>query len=290
LKKRNIDVAVISDVHLGTMDCHAEELLAYLSSINPKKLILNGDIIDIWQFNKHYFPPSHLRILKKIISMASNGTEVIYITGNHDGMIRKFSKTLIGNISIRDKLILELDGKTAWFFHGDVFDIPIQHIKWFSKLGNPGFELLLQLNKIINWLLSKLGKEKYSLADKIKKSGKSAGKYVKYFERTASGIAIDKGYDYVVCGHIHRPKKEILETRNGKCTYLNSGDWVEHLSALEYSFKRWKIYNYSHDKLSPFFADEELKSMELTELISALELNRISKQNRKETEEKSIDL
>jgi UDP-2,3-diacylglucosamine pyrophosphatase LpxH len=271
------------------MDCQAEELMAYLSSINPKKLILNGDIIDIWQFNKQCFPPSHLRILKKITSMASTGTEVIYITGNHDGMIPKLSKSLIGNISIRDKLILELDGKKAWFFHGDVFDVFILHIKWFSKLGSPGFGLLLQINRIINWFLSKLGKEKYSLANKIKKSGKSEVKYIENFERTASGIAIDKGYDYVVCGHIHKPKKEIFETRNGKCTYLNSGDWVEHLSALEYSFKRWKIYNYSHDKLSPFFADEELKSMELTELIGALELNRTSKQSRREAEEESID-
>lgn len=279
---------VISDVHLGTFGCHAEELMAYLNSIKPKKLILNGDIIDIWQFNKHYFPASHLRILKKIISMASNGTEVIYITGNHDEMLRKFSNTHIGNFSIQDKLILNLDGKKAWFFHGDVFDISIRHAKWLAKLGGYGYNILLRLNSLINWFLTKLGKEKYSLAKEIKNSVKKAVKYIDNFERTAIETAIAKGYDYVICGHIHQPKKEIIETKNGKCTYLNSGDWVENLSALEYSFKRWKIYNYSYDKLSPFYADEDLKSMELDELINSLEMKLVSKQLA-EKKDKSID-
>ncbi|WP_297702447.1 UDP-2,3-diacylglucosamine diphosphatase [uncultured Eudoraea sp.] len=264
MKKRSIDVVVISDVHLGTFGSRAEELMAYLSSIEPKKLILNGDILDIGKFNKHYFPASHLRILKKIISMASNDTEVIYITGNHDDMLRKSRNTFIGNFSIQDQLILELDGKKAWFFHGDVFDISIRYAKWLPKLGGYSYDLLLLLNRILNWLFIKLGKERYSLAKKIKNSTKNAVKYIDNFERTAIKSGITKGYDYVICGHIHQPKKEILETKNGKCTYLNSGDWVENLSALEYSFKRWKIYKYSHDKLSPFFADEELKSMELT--------------------------
>ncbi|MEP0134033.1 MAG: UDP-2,3-diacylglucosamine diphosphatase [Eudoraea sp.] len=289
MKKRNIDVVVISDVHLGTFGCHAEELMAYLSSIKPKKLILNGDIIDIWQFNQHYFPASHLRILKKIISMASKGTEVIYITGNHDEMLRKFSNTYVGNFSIHDKLVLNLDGKKAWFFHGDVFDISILHAKWLAKLGGYGYDILLRLNRLINWFLTKLGKEKYSLAKKIKNSVKKAIKYIDNFERTAIETAIAKGYDYVICGHIHQPKKEILETKNGKCTYLNSGDWVENLTALEYSFKRWKIYNYSYDKLSPFYADEELKSMELNELISSLEMKPVSKQQLAGKKDKSID-
>ena len=281
---------VISDVHLGTFGSRAEELMAYLSSIEPKKLILNGDILDIGKFNKHYFPASHLRILKKIISMASNDTEVIYITGNHDDMLRKSRNTFIGNFSIQDQLILELDGKKAWFFHGDVFDISIRYAKWLPKLGGYSYDLLLLLNRILNWLFIKLGKERYSLAKKIKNSTKNAVKYIDNFERTAIKTAITKGYDYVICGHIHQPKKEILETKNGKCTYLNSGDWVENLSALEYSFKRWKIYKYSYDKLSPFFADEELKSMELTEIIASSNMKLTSKQHTAEKEEKSIDV
>ena len=159
--KRKIEVAVISDVHLGTYGCHAKQLLTYLNSIQPKKLVLNGDIIDIWQFSKRYFPKSHLRVIKKIIDMASDGVEVIYVTGNHDEMLRKFSDTTIGNISIVDKVVLELDGKKAWIFHGDVFDVSIQNAKWLAKLGGYGYDLLILLNRFINWCLERFGKEKY---------------------------------------------------------------------------------------------------------------------------------
>ena len=270
MKKRKIDLAVISDVHLGTYGCHADELLAYLNSIQPKILVLNGDIIDIWQFSKRYFPPSHLKVLRKIIGMASRGTEVHYITGNHDEILRKFSDTSMGNLKISNKLLLDLDGKKAWIFHGDVFDVSIQNAKWLAKLGSYGYDLLILTNSFVNWCLAKMGREKYSLSKRIKNSVKSAVRYIDDFERTASGLAIENGYDFVVCGHIHQPKKEIRENRNGRCTYLNSGDWVENLTALEYSFKRWKIYHYNQAKLSPFFADEELKEMDLDQLIASI--------------------
>ncbi len=271
--KRKVEIAVISDVHLGTYGCHAKQLLTYLNSIQPKKLILNGDIIDIWQFSKRYFPKAHLRVLKKILDMASEGVEIIYITGNHDEMLRKFSETTIGNISIVDKKVLELDGKKAWFFHGDVFDVSIQNAKWLAKLGGYGYDLLILLNQFINWILQLVGKEKYSLSKKIKNSVKGAIKYINDFEKVASDLAIENGYDYVVCGHIHQPKMLIKENKIGKTMYLNSGDWVENFTALEYQFKRWKIYNYNFDKLSPFFADEDIKEMddmELKDLIAAI--------------------
>ena len=268
--KRKIEVAIISDVHLGTYGCHAKQLLTYLNSIKPKTLILNGDIIDIWQFSKRYFPKSHLQVIKKIIDMASEGTEVIYITGNHDEMLRKFSDTAIGKISIVDKAVLKLDDKKAWIFHGDVFDISIQNAKWLAKLGGYGYDLLILLNRFVNWCLERMGKEKYSLSKKIKNSVKGAVKYINDFETVASDLAIENGYDYVICGHIHQPKMEIKQNKHGKTTYLNSGDWVENLTALEYQFKRWKIYNYNSDKLSPFFADEAIKGMEVKDLIAAI--------------------
>lgn len=277
LKKRRIEVAVISDVHLGTPNCYAEELMAYLSSIEPKKLILNGDIIDFWKSNNHFFPVSHLKILKKIIDMASKGTEVIYITGNHDDKLRKFNDTRTGNFSIQNKLVLKLDGRKAWVFHGDVLDMPIRQSKWLAKMGDLGFGLLLRLNRVLNWFFTKMGKEKYSLASKLKSNVKNVEKYTNTFKQTAIETALAKGYDYVICGHIHQPDKEIFETKNGTCTYLNSGDWVKSLSALEYSFKRWKIYNYTYDKLSPFFADENLKLTEISDLINSLETNRSAK-------------
>ncbi len=270
LKKRIIDVVIISDVHLGTYGCHADELLAYLNSIQPKKLILNGDIIDVWQFNKRYFPNSHLKVLKKIIGMAAKGTEVHYITGNHDEILRKFAPTSMGHFNIANKLVLNLEGKKAWVFHGDVFDVSIQNAKWLAKLGSYGYDILIKLNSCINWCLLKLGKEKYSLSKKIKESVKGAVKYINNFEKTAADIAIENGYDYVVCGHIHEPKKEVYQNKYGKTIYLNSGDWIENLTALEYSFKRWRIYHYNHDKLLPFFVDEDVKEMDMNDLISSI--------------------
>lgn len=268
--KRKVEIAVISDVHLGTFGCHAKQLLTYLNSIEPKKLILNGDIIDIWQFKKRYFPKSHLSVIKKIMDFAADGTEVIYITGNHDEMLRKFTDTSIGNISIVNKLVLKLDGKKAWFFHGDVFDISIQNAKWLAKLGGWGYDILILLNRTFNWVLEQMGKEKYSLSNRIKNSVKGAIKYIQDFETVAADLAIENGYDYVICGHIHQPKMLVMENKNGKTTYLNSGDWVENFTALEYQFKRWKVYNYSKDKLTPFFADESIKEMDVKDLIAAI--------------------
>jgi UDP-2,3-diacylglucosamine pyrophosphatase LpxH len=270
LKKRKIDISVISDVHLGTYGCHADELITYLNSIEPKKLILNGDIIDIWQFRKRFFPSSHLKVLKKIIGMASKGTDVYYITGNHDEMLRKFSGHTMGRFKLVDKLVLELGKEKAWIFHGDVFDISIQNAKWLAKLGGWGYDFLILINRFVNWILLKVGREKYSLSKRIKNSVKGAVNYIQSFEKVAAELAIDNEYDYVICGHIHQPKKEVYQNSKGKTTYLNSGDWVENLTALEYSLKRWKIYNYNHDKLSPFFVDEDLKEMDLDELIASI--------------------
>lgn len=277
--KRKIEIAVISDVHLGTYGCHAKHLLTYLNSIEPKKLILNGDIIDIWQFSKRYFPKSHLKVIKKIMDMASNGVEIIYITGNHDEMLRKFSGTTIGNISIVDKAVLELNGKKAWFFHGDVFDVSIQNAKWLAKLGGYGYDALTVINRMVNWCLEKRGKERYSLSKKVKNSVKGALKYINDYETVISDLAIENGYDYVVCGHIHQPKKEHKENKHGSTIYLNSGDWVENFTALEYQFKRWKIYQYNKDKLLPFYTEAEEEGFQNTEIQDLIAAITIVEQN-----------
>jgi UDP-2,3-diacylglucosamine pyrophosphatase LpxH len=245
LKKRPVEIVVISDLHLGTFGCHAKELLQYLGSIKPKKLILNGDIIDIWQFQKSYFPDSHLKVIKKIISLSTRGTKVYYLTGNHDEFLRKFTDLHLGNISLLNKLVIEIDNKKAWLFHGDVFDSSINCAKWLAKLGGWGYDLLIMINRFINWVLNKMKKEPYSLSKKIKNNVKSAVKFISNFEKICVDIAIDKKYDYVICGHIHDPKIEIIETNKGKTLYLNSGDWVENLTALEYNNKKWKIHKYS---------------------------------------------
>ncbi|WP_100614897.1 UDP-2,3-diacylglucosamine diphosphatase [Confluentibacter citreus] len=276
--KRKLEIVVISDVHLGTNACHAKKLLNYLNCITPKKLILNGDIIDAWQFNKQYFPKQHLKIIKKIMDMAADGVEVIYITGNHDDILRKFTGTTIGNVSIVDKKVLDIDGKQAWFFHGDVFDISIKNAKWLTKLGSYGYNMLLWLNRLSNLVLEKLGKEKYSKSKKIKNSKSNSSKVIYTFEKVISNLAIENGYDYVICGHIHHPKMEIKETKKGQTLYMNSGDWMEHFTALEYQFKRWKLYHYNKDKLAPFFVDEDVSDLQIKDLIAAITIFKQTKQ------------
>jgi UDP-2,3-diacylglucosamine pyrophosphatase LpxH len=269
VKKRKVELVVISDVHLGTYGCHAKELLNYLASIKPKILVLNGDIIDIWQFRKSYFPTEHFKVIKKIINYASKGTKVYYLTGNHDEMLRKFSDTFAGNFSLLDKIVLDLDGKQAWIFHGDVFDASVQHSKWIAKLGGLGYDHLILLNRFVNFCLHKLGKEPYSFSKKIKTSVKKAVKHISDFEATATDLAIEKKYDYVICGHIHEPKIIEKTNRLGSTLYLNSGDWVENLTALEYNNKRWKLFKYSESQV-PAIETEENELFEMENVMSMI--------------------
>ncbi len=248
MEKRKLDVAIISDVHLGTFGCRANELSRYLSTIDPTILVLNGDIIDIWQFSKKYWPAGHMQVIKQITSMLSRGVKVYYITGNHDEMLRRFENFSIGDFHIVNKMVIHHDNNTrSWIFHGDVFDVIMKHSKWLAKLGAVGYDTLIYINSFINYISKKMGKGKISLSKKIKNSVKSAVKYVNNFEETAADIAIEKGYDYVICGHIHQPANRMINTGKGSVNYLNSGDWIENLTALEYEKNAWKIYHYSED-------------------------------------------
>lgn len=256
MEKRSVNVVVMSDLHLGTYGCHATEILQYLKSIAPQILILNGDIIDGWQFSKRYFPASHLQVIKEIINLVSRGTRVIYITGNHDEMLRRYSDVEMGNFKLTDKVVMEIDGKMTWIFHGDVFDATTKgSAKMLAKLGGHGYDLLILLNRFINYFLRLAGKEKMSLSKKVKASVKQAVSWIGNFEQTAAELAISKKYDYVICGHIHQPQVRTVETGEGKVVYMNSGDWVENLTALEYNQHEWTVYQYD----PKFFvaADEE---------------------------------
>ena len=263
IKKRKIDVLVLSDIHLGTFGCNAKELLQYLKSIKPKKVILNGDIIDIWQFKKRYWPKSHMKIIKHIFGWVSEGIDVVYITGNHDEMLRKFVGFKMGKLSIENKFVLELDGKKAWFFHGDVFDVIMKHSKWLAKLGAVGYDLLILINYMVNYACVLLGKEKFSFSKRVKDKVKGAVKFINNFETTVTDIAIEKGFDYVVCGHIHQPQmKEFINDKKESSLYLNSGDWVENLTALEYANSRWNLYKYDE---RDFHINESMLDTELVD-------------------------
>jgi UDP-2,3-diacylglucosamine pyrophosphatase LpxH len=243
--KRKVDLVVISDVHLGTYGCHAAELLRYLDSISPREVVLNGDIIDIWQFSKRYWPDSHMAVLKYLLGWMDQGVTIHYLTGNHDELLRRFAGFRLGNFQIANKLVKTFpNGQRAWFFHGDVFDVTMQHSKWLAQLGGQGYDLLILLNRAINGLLEKMGRDKFSLSKKIKHSVKSAVSYISNFEQTAAEMAIYHGYDWVVCGHIHQPEMRVVETAHGAVNYLNSGDWVENLTALEYVDGKWDLFHF----------------------------------------------
>jgi len=249
MSRRSVEMVVISDVHLGTFGCHATELVQYLRSIQPETLVLNGDIVDIWQFNKRYFPQAHMQVIKEIFSLLSVGTKVVYITGNHDEIMRRYSDLSIGQLQLTDKLVLELNGEKTWIFHGDVFDRTTKgSAKIIAKLGGYGYDLLILINRFINHGLQLIGREKMSLSKQVKNGVKKAVSWIGNFEQTAAELAIENGYTYVICGHIHQPQQRIIQTEKGSVVYLNSGDWVENLTALEYDHCTWSIYQ--HDEQS----------------------------------------
>ena len=247
VQKRQIDILVISDIHLGTYGCHAKELLHYLKSIKPKVVVLNGDIIDIWQFSKTYWPNSHMKVVKHLINWMGKGIKTYYVTGNHDEMLRKFVGLKMGSLHIVNKVVLKLPyGKKAWVFHGDVFDVTMQHSKWLAKLGAAGYDTLILINRFFNFFSEKVFKKgKLSLSKKIKSSVKSAVSFINNFEQTSADIGISNNFDYVICGHIHHPEIKTITNEVGKITYLNSGDWVENLSSLEFTDGKWSIFRFN---------------------------------------------
>lgn len=258
MTKRTPEIVILSDLHLGTVGCHAVELAQYLNSIEPRILILNGDIFDIWNFKKYYWPESHMRVVKCLLSMLANGTDIYYLTGNHDEIIRKISSLQLGPLFVKDKLLLDLNGEKCWIFHGDIFDITMKHTKWIARIGGKGYDMLILLNRLVNYLLEKIGRPKVSLSKRIKDSVKKAVKFIDDFETAAMELAIQNGYQYVVCGHIHQPRIRGYENEEGSVIYMNSGDWVENLTALEYSGSGWSLYRYSDDQFIDKHAPVEI--------------------------------
>lgn len=258
-EKKNLEALVISDTHLGTYGCKAEALLEYLTSVSTPILILNGDIIDIWQFSKSYFPKSHLQVIRQIIKMMENGTRVHYLAGNHDEHLRRLIGMRLGNLVIENKMILELDGKKSWIFHGDVFDAFMHHSKWLAKLGAIGYGMLTVINSFINACLSFFKMKRVSLSRNIKNSVKKGGSELSSkFERTVADMAIIKGYEYAICGHIHWPEKKVMENELGQVCYLNSGDWVENMTALEYYNGDWHLVHFKSKQAAVSTNTDEL--------------------------------
>ena len=188
-----------------------------------------------------------MKVVKHFIKWMGKGIKTYYITGNHDEMLRKFAGMRMGSLQIANKVVLELnDNKKAWIFHGDVFDVTMQHSKWLAKLGAVGYDILILINRFVNFISQRIfNKGKISLAQKIKHSVKSAVSFINDFEQTSADIGISNKFDFVICGHIHHPEMRTITNEQGSITYLNSGDWIENLSALEYTSGEWSIYKFN---------------------------------------------
>ena len=256
---RKIDISVISDVHLATLASKAKHLLKYLKSVQPKTLVLNGDIIDSWRFSRNYFPKTHLKVIRQLVKMIEKGVQVVYITGNHDDVFRKFNNTQLGNFSIVNQLELTVKDQKTWIFHGDVFDHIIHHSPWLAKFGAAAYGFLTALNKLLNAILRIFGGQEMILYKSMKDRILKEKKVLTNFERAIANAALSKNIDLVICGHTHIPTDKIISTEKGTVRYINCGDWVEHFSAAECIDGEWKL-NYFGTKLEeePELPDDEL--------------------------------
>jgi len=243
--RRQLDVVILSDLHLGSYHCRAQELHKYISSIQPKTLVLNGDVIERTAITKRYFPRQHMEIINSLLHLTLMGTNIYYVTGNHDDYLRKFLSVSLGPIHLREKLELQIKGEKYWIFHGDILDAQRMVSPAVRYLGDKGYHFLLQLNRSQNAIRKMWGKPPTSLANKLKAKVGKAQTYIEQFENTATSLAAKKGFDIVICGHIHQPKIRQMSVGEKKLVYMNAGDWVENLTALELRFGQWELYRYS---------------------------------------------
>ncbi len=235
---------VLSDIHLGSKHSKVHEVLGFLSSFSCEKLILNGDIIDGWQLRKSqkYWSEKNTQFIKKIISkIVKEQTDVIYVRGNHDDFLDKIVPFAFPNIQVVKDYMLDSNGKRYFVLHGDVFDNITVNMRWLAMIGDVGYNFLLNLNRIYNYFRIKRGKPYFSLAQHMKQKVKSAVSYISDFEKELVRLTKHKHCSGVICGHIHSP----ANCYYGDIHYLNSGDWVESLSALvEDEQGNWSVLHY----------------------------------------------
>ena len=222
----------ISDIHLGTKGCKADQLCSFLKETQCEHLFLVGDIIDGWRLSKKwYWPQEHSNVVRKILTKAKRGTKVIYITGNHDEFLRPWVKHILntGNIQIVNNYkYIDLKNRQWLIVHGDMFDQVTRHWRWVSILGDNAYIFLLSLNGILTKIRSKLGLGYWSLSKFIKSKTKQALNFIYKFEESIVSHAKTQNVFGVICGHIHTPT---IKTINN-IIYINDGDWVESCSAL----------------------------------------------------------
>ena len=240
----------ISDVHLGTKDCQAGKLNNFLKHNTCDTLYLVGDIIDAWriQQNKWRWKQSHTNVVRRVLGHAKRGTRVVYVAGNHDEFLRPmipygFS---FGLVEIHNQIEhIGADGKHYLVTHGDLFDGITRLAPWLSFLGDKAYDFVLMLNSKFNWFRHKLGFGYWSLSRYLKHRVKKAVDFIFQFEKNLAGFCKKRGYDGVICGHIHHAEIKDIDG----VIYMNDGDWVESCTALvEHWDGRWEIITWTKER------------------------------------------
>lgn len=239
-KKEKVQALFISDVHLGSKGCKAEELLEVLREYEPETLYIVGDFIDGWLLKKrHYWPQAHTNVIRKVLSYSKKGTDVVYITGNHDDFLRSYDLFEFGNISIVDEI--EVDG--VWIIHGDKYDDIVMNNKWLAVIGSVSYEAVLYINEFIRWARKKLGLRPRSFSKWIKAKVKGANNFISAFENVLTSEAKKRNCHTVICGHIHTTADHEV---NG-VRYINTGDWIENYSFVTLKNGEFKLHARHHD-------------------------------------------
>ena len=228
--KRRYRTVWISDIHLGTRGCNAELLVDFLRSIECETLYLVGDIVDGWRLRKGwYWPDSHNEVVRRLLKMSHRGTRVVFVAGNHDEMLRDYAGFSFGGVELALEAVhITADGRRLLVTHGDSFDGVVLYARWLAFLGDKAYDILLRANVLFNTLRRHLRLPYWSLSAFVKRKVKNAVQYVCSFEEAVAREAVERGFDGIVCGHIH-----CAEIRQiGEITYYNDGDWVESCTAL----------------------------------------------------------
>lgn len=246
-QKKHHKTIVLSDIHLGSKWSKAKEATKYLKENTCDTLILCGDIIDGWQLmrgKKAKWKKRHSNFIKLLLDI-QHDTKIIYLRGNHDDFLDRILPLQFQNIEIVKDYIHTSNGKRFYVIHGDVFDMVTSRYSWLSKIGDIGYTLLMWVNKYYNNRRLKKGLPYYSLSREVKKRVKASVSYISDYEKHIVEIARKKKCDGVICGHIHHPEKAYYD----EILYLNSGDWVESLSALTEDYEgNWEVVMYAQEE------------------------------------------
>jgi UDP-2,3-diacylglucosamine pyrophosphatase LpxH len=273
--KTNYKTIIVSDVHLGTKGSKSKEIARFLKQFHCDNLILNGDIIDGWQLKKSgSWKRKHTRFFNRVLKMMeSQSTNVYYLRGNHDDFLDQILPMQIGRLQILADMTYESNGKTYFITHGDVFDSITTNLRWIAYLGDVGYTFLLWLNRVVNYYRYKKGLPYFSLSQFVKGKVKQAVSYVDDYETELAKMAKAKGCDGIICGHIHKAENRMIDGVH----YLNSGDWVETMSALAEDHEgNWELIYFNQIDFKKMDTPQEISIPSRMEDLTEIDLGRVA--------------